>query len=264
MNEFQGILRYEFLMQIRRKVLWVGMAAPFILMSLPDFLRPDRVRIDDGYALPTFSTLLQIFVPIVAGFFLSDRLYRDGQLLTSEWVSVSNATKREYIWGKYLGTVTATLLVVLVYWILSAAVKYAVGIYSVNMIGYAFLAFCLMAVPAYLFIGAYSIAVPSAMSLRLYQILFTCYWLWAHQQLVPSVTGTPLAPGGQFAMYTLLNSLGIVMPGYDNRVGYGPFGWTFEYSPAMTVLNIALLMLLAVMALLVVERYLVWKQEQSV
>ena len=200
MNEFQGILRYEFLMQIRRKVLWVGLAVPFVLMALLDFLRPVRIQITDGYALPSFSIILQIFVPIVAGFFLSDRLYRDRQLLTSEWVGVSNATERQYIWGKYLGAVTATLLVVLVYWMASAVVRYAAGIFSVNMIGYAFLAFCTMAVPSYLFIGAYSIAVPSAMSLRLYQILFTCYWLWAHQQLVPSVTGTPLAPGGRVCL----------------------------------------------------------------
>ncbi len=263
MSNFSGILRYEFLMQIRRKAVWAGMAVPFVLLALPDVLRANRELLPDGLALGDFVILQLIFVPIVAGFFLSDRLYRDQRLATDDWVSVSSANKREYLWGKYVGAVAATLMVTLVYWMVAILVECAIGSYSPNVIGYGFIAFWVTAVPAYFFIGAYSVALPRVMSLRLYQILFTCYWLWIHQQLVPSVGGTPLAPSGEIPLLTLVKLLGIMPAEMEHTSVQGPFGWSFEITPAMSVLNIGLLLVLACIVLFIIERYMVWVQEHN-
>jgi ABC-type transport system involved in multi-copper enzyme maturation permease subunit len=262
MNIFWGITRYEFLMQIRRRALWIALAAPYVLNILMT-LNFGRSTIDSqpvGWSLLFFTLPIQLFAPIVAGFFLSDRLYRDQRLGTDEWITVNGATPNRYIWGKYLGVVSATLLVTFIYWILALLIEFMLGIFPADMVGWVILAFFLMAIPTYFFIGAYCIAVPSVMPLRLFQILFTCYWLWSQQQGIPSVFGTPLTPTGDFAVQTIIKGLG-----FDGGDGFlhGPFGWTFEISPAMTAVNIGLLFLLALIALVILEKYLVWKQERS-
>ena len=261
MSAFRGIVRYEFRMQIRRKALWVALFVPYVVFTLPDLIGGSRARVGDAFALFYYAIPLQIFAPIVAGFFLSDRLYRDHQLFTDDWISVSSASKRAYVWGKYLGVVTATLAVAFLYWTLLIVLEYAFGAVSVATVGYTVLAFFLVVTPSYLFIGAYCIAVPSVMSLRLFQILFSCYWLWVHQQRVPSLAGTPLDPSGLFALQILRSGLGDVSQ--DGGSLHGPFGWTFAVTPAMALLNVGLLLSLAAAALIILERYLVWKQEQS-
>ena len=259
MSIFRGILYYEFLMQLRRKALWIALAVPYALLTVPDILRV-RWREDlqsIGTALVFYAQPLQIFVPIVAGFFLSDRLYRDAQLGTEDWVAISHASKRSYIWGKYLGAVTATLLASFTFWVGGILIEAAFGVVPAATVIYAAIAFFLMAIPAYLFIGAYCVAVPRVMSLRLYQILFSCYWLWAYQQRVPSVAGTPLAPGGEIALLTWTKALGTE---FNRNILYGPFGLRFEVSLSLAVLNVTLLLGLALGALVVLERYLIWKE----
>ena len=262
MMAFRGIVRYEFRMQVRRKALWIALPIPLVLLLLPELLNRPEERASLSRALLSFVATIQLFMPIVAGFFLSDRLYRDLQLTTAEWVDINGASRRQYLWGKYVGAVAATLLAALVYWMISAALEYAAGLVDAVFIGYALIAFVLAVVPSYLFVGAYCVAVPSGMSLRLYQILFTCYWMWAHQQVVPSVSGTPLLPNGQLALQALLRGMGANLWA-DGWFMQGPFGWTFEVTPAMAALNVGLLLLLAVIALLAGERYLNWKQERA-
>ena len=191
-----GVVRYEFLMQIRRKALWIALtlAQVFVIFMSGD----DNLR---GLNL---SFAFQLLVPLVAGYFLSDRLYRDRRLGTSEIIGTSKLETGAYIWGKYAGVVGATSLV---------TVLLLVGLVLANLLRVSpapnenFLSLLVPSlismVTSYLFIGAFCLALPVVLPLRLYQILFSCYWLWAFQARFPSVAGTPLSPGGQYPVSLL-------------------------------------------------------------
>lgn len=249
MSSFRGVVWYEFRMQARRPALWLALAVTCGIV-LRGVEHPSGPPGYDTAWSKIFPVALQLMVPIVIGLLLSDRLTRDRQLRTRDLIDVSGVTARVYVWGKYLGAVGATSVAALVPVTLIVLGELGVGQISGD-IGAArdtLVGFLLMALPAYLFIGAYSLLLPSIMPLRLYQILFPCYWLWMHQGRVRSLAGTPLAPSGPYAQSAFL-SLIHHRPYEQVRSSFGMLLAT----PAMAALNIILLLALAVLALVALE-----------
>src|SRR6516164_3953006 len=84
-SAFAAALRYEFLMQVRRPALWVIMIVcgamagfPFTNTNgLPDSITPQQIIVGATH-------LLNMFLPIVFGILMADRLPRDRRLNTLE------------------------------------------------------------------------------------------------------------------------------------------------------------------------------------
>jgi hypothetical protein len=256
-----GVLRYEFLMQIRRIALWIALGLAMVLILFAGKNTFNGLNI--GFKF-------QLIIPLVAGYFLSDRLYRDFRLGTSEILNSSVISKTGYLWGKYAGIVGATSFITL---LLLSGLNLGVVVLNLadsgenlfTLIGPALI----VTISAYLFVGAFCMCLPAILPLRLFQILFSAYWLWAFQSRFPSVANTPLSPTGQFPLDLLFrDQLHHFLQGIDqdnwSENGYylihGHFGWVFEDTPATALLNQGILIGLAILILVATRYYLGWKE----
>jgi hypothetical protein len=115
------------------------------------------------------------------------------------------------------------------------------------------LAFLAVAAPAYAFITIFSLACPLVMPVRVYQVLFTGYWFWGNfltPNFVPTLSGTLLTPAGRYA---LEGFFGVVI-GVGNEL---------EHSAADAFLNLGVLALCVLLAMLALERFLVWRAKNT-
>ncbi len=119
--------------------------------------------------------------------------------------------------------------------------------------GYSLLAFVLVNAPVYAFVGAFSIACPVVLPVRVYQVLFTGYWFWGNfisPDFIPTISGTILnasgryAASGFFGLARRMEALG-------------------GYTTLEAALNLLVLASLAGLALLVLDRYLAWQQSRA-
>lgn len=254
MSAFLGVARYEFQMQARRPTLWLALALTCGLVLL--ILHPVGPAAHTSWSV-TLPIALQLLLPIVVAILLSDRLTRDGDLRVHDLIHTTGISIRARVWGKYVGAVSATSLAALAIVLLIVLGEMSVGrLVGADAARDTLVGFLLMALPAYLFIGACGLLFPSVMPPRLYQILFACFWLWEHQGRVLSIRGTPLASGGPYAQKAYL-SLVHHQP-YEQVLG--PLGFTFTATPAMAGLNIGLLLAMATLALFILEFRLRWTE----
>lgn len=240
-----GVVRYEFLMGIRRWGVWLalGLAALPIMISVSEY--------DDNFAPYTtlqeagvIALMLNLFMPVVGGIAIADRLHRDKRLGVSELLRATPTRRSGYLLGKYVGAVGAVLAPALALSLLTAA-AFVAGGDSPALLAAQVVAFLVINVPAYLFIGAFSLACPAVMPLRVYQVLFTGYWFWGNflnPEVFPTLAGTIVTPSGVYAL------TGILAAG--QRMPWDP------HTPTEAVVNIALLLLAAAVALVSLERYL--------
>jgi hypothetical protein len=97
-------------------------------------------------------------------------------------------------------------------------------------------------VPAYLFIGAFSLACPAVLPVRVYQVLYSGYWIWGNYispGFIPTLNGTLLTASGN-----------IVADGFFG-IGYG--GLQSSYTALQAVGNLALLLVLSGVALFALQ-----------
>ncbi len=121
------------------------------------------------------------------------------------------------------------------------------------MIGYFLLAFLAITLPAYLFVGAFSLACPSVLPVRVYQILFVGYWFWGNflnPEFIPTLAGTLLTPSGEFAAGGFFSASMVS-------------GMVSSHTPLEAVLSIAALLACAGAALIALERYLAWQATRA-
>jgi ABC-2 type transport system permease protein len=113
-----------------------------------------------------------------------------------------------------------------------------------------------VALPGILFVAAFSIAVPAILWVPLYQFLFIGYWywqtLWFHAEL-PNLGRTLLAPIGVYALGGIYGYL-------DSDPRHPP---QLSPTPAEGVASIVLLVGTAALVLVVLERYLIWRQARQ-
>lgn len=257
LSAVSGSARYEFRMQIRRKVLWI-VTGTFCLMTASGFglalwNYPASSR-GEGVVPPEseplmeviagWSVVVQFVLPLAVGLMLADRLPRDRKTGVDELLETLPAPSGERLLGKYLGATFATL----VPWFLIYAGGLAyvavdreeAAVFAVGM-----LALLAINLPGLLFVAAFSVACPAVIWVPLYQFLFIGYWFWGN--LLTPGTGIPTISG------TILTPIG----GY---VSAGLFGWRLPWIPEASVwkgiASIFVLLGLAALALLCAHLYL--------
>jgi hypothetical protein len=250
--------RYELRMQLRRKALWIAFGLVSAI-ALP-LLGPTPWRLEPTTPLPEvvaqWSLALSLFHPVVFGCLLADRLARARRLHIEELAATTPSTPGTRLLATYLGATTATLLPVGAVWALGVGVT-AVrwGDWSAVPLGLA--AFVTVNLPGLLFIAAFSLVCPLALSLPLYQFLFIGYYMWGNwigpSWGIPTISGTWLTPAGGYAASGL----------FDARLIHGGQATTSD-----ALASIALLLAVAA-AVLVVARWWLsrpltgWPTEQA-
>ena len=195
-----GIAKYEFLMAIRRWGVWLAfaLAGALIAVNAPSFL-PKLARESGVWAAAGMAAfMLNLWMPLVAGITLADRLPRDEQLITLELLRSTAVTRWRMVVGKYLGGLMAVSLPVAVVTTIVTALGVASGV-SVRLVAASATAFLCVNLPPLAFVAAFSIACPAILPVRVYQVLFTGYWFWGNflnPRVLPTVNGTVLVASG--------------------------------------------------------------------
>lgn len=200
-----GAVRYEFIMQVRRISLWIGM----LLLCALAFRHFDHVYLGNGNSVLTnarasivsWATVIVRFFPIGAGLLLADRFTRDGKTRVDDLLDTTAGPLLARLAGKCLGSALATLLPILLIYL--SGVALIVAHWSdFGAVPLALVVFPLTTGVAVLFVGSFSIACTTVLWPVLYQFLFVGYWFWGNFLLpqvgIPTLNGTLLTPSGPF------------------------------------------------------------------
>ena len=245
MRETFAIFRYEYLMQIRRWSLWIGLVLTVGLFFLLLLRGDDLKAIPPGYASSPWklATLLieefNLFAPIAAGILAADRFTRDRLLGTSELLNSSLPSRLPLVLGKYAGSLLAIFTPPFI--LLVGTLAYlAAYFHQPALFLTAPVVLLAVVVPAWLFVVAWSLIFPLVMPLRLYQVLFAGFWMWAAvvpPDRLPTINWSIFSVNGQYAHYVFfLND---------------PTGFRYFRPPATVgwaIVNIALIVGLSIAA----------------
>lgn len=253
MKKFIGVFAYEYRMSISRKAVLIVtgiFALAYLLIFMFTSDAPESAFTDPWADAGSMAFGMNIFFPVVAGIIASDRAVRDSKLGVRELLRVTNLDNYTYILGKYFGV--AFSLLTLQFAILVVLAVAAILIYGISPL---FLPFLLVGsiiinAPGLFFITAFSLACPLVMPVRVYQILFTGYWYWGNflnPEFIPTIANTLLNAAGKYAAGAY-------------------FGFAFgagAIPPDRALANIAVLLVCAALALVVMERYITWRENAA-
>jgi hypothetical protein len=248
-------LRYEFLMQVRKRSVWIVPALTVVLVLLiggsllRDLFDPTERPADARTAVVGLAVQVHALLTIGYGCLLADRLIRDDRLRVAAILDAAPARPGARLVGKYIGAGAATAVPILaVYFGLAAA--YAVHTDDPLALGWALASCAVVIVPGLLFVAAFSLAVPLVMPAPLFRVMFVGYWLWGNvvaPDMMPTLARTLIYPLGGYPLVALLDYHGI--DGSDTWAGPEP-GATLNFlrpnpTPATAWLSIAVLLVLA-------------------
>lgn len=261
MPETFAVFRYEYLMQIRRWGLWIGLLLTtglyfFLLLRAvgnPKVLPPEYTS--QPWKLATLLIEeFALFAPAAAGILAADRFTRDRALGTGELINSALSLKGPLVLGKYAGSVLAIFtppFILLVAELVSLAAYYQQPALFLT----APVVLLAVVVPSWLFVVAWSLIFPLVMPLRLYQVLFAGFWMWAvavPPNRLPTINFSILSVSGQYAHYAFfLND---------------PTGSSYMRPPAtvgLAVVNMSLIVGLSVLALALIPFVLRWQEQRQ-
>lgn len=239
------MIRYEFLMQIRKRSLWISSLLIVLLLVVTQGDRGPRYLPADLPArevMGTWALLLSILLPVGFGMALADRLVRDRRLGVTNLLDSLPAGTSARLTGRYLGSAAATGVPGLVAMFVAAGFEFA-DRRDPALLLWAPVAFALVLLPGLAFVAAFALTVPLLVSAPLFRVLFVGYWFWGNMlppAMMPSLTGSLLTPLGDYPASWLL----------DEPVLYaGAHGWLGFLRPdpdaAAAALSIVLLLLLS-------------------
>ena len=114
----------------------------------------------------------------------------------------------------------------------------------VALFGASLVAFLVINLVAYLFVGAFALACPLFMPVRVFQVLFTGYWIWGNYmspQAIPTLSDTLLTVSGRWVARGFFG-----LAWYDQTLA----------TPLEAAANLVLLGLGAAVALVALDRIL--------
>jgi ABC-2 type transport system permease protein len=257
---FLGAFKYEFRMQIRRRALWITMA--LIVFVVVGILGRQQRLLDaithlNSIPLLTdvveWTNLVNIILPVGVGIMLADRLPRDRRMKVDELFTSLPGALSARLNGKYLGSMFASLVPVLAFYIVGLGVIFS-QTYNLMIVPYALAAVATIMLPGMLFISAFSIACPAIMWVPLYQFLFVGYWFWGNwlgqNAGIPTLSATILTPVGG---YMSLGFFGV----QSGRVG------SIQATPLQGIESISLLLGITVLVMFVLWQLLKWQQARQ-
>jgi|SRR5579875_32534 ABC-2 type transport system permease protein len=244
-----GALRYEFFMQIRRRSIWLVLILTSILSVILwlAFISDASAQAVD--AIMYLAEFTAWFLPVGAGLVLADRLARDKRLHVDEILDTFPGSLGARLIGKYLGSTLATLVPVILIYMLG--VGYILARYhDPHSLLLALETFITIPLPGILFAAGFSVALPVILKVPIYQILFVGYWFWANLMSprfhIPSLTGTMLNATGPWAQEAFFH-----------------FQWVFlRLNPTVWqgIASIILLIGLSFLAICAAWLYLCWER----
>jgi ABC-2 type transport system permease protein len=198
-----GTARYELRMQLGKRSVWIasGLVGAVFLWEVLNLRRSASDPVGTtaqnvaGYALS-----LNLFAGAVFGCLLADRLVRDRRLGVVEVLDATPAGFGTRLAGKYLGTIAACLVPLLLIWVIGLA-RLATQMPAGATFGSGMAAFAVIELPGLLFIAALALAGPTLLGGPLFRVLFVGYWLWniLPAEVAPGPSGTLLTPSGDVA-----------------------------------------------------------------
>jgi hypothetical protein len=255
-NTLAGIIRYEFLMQVRRPALWIGMGLLALLLYaaglnavLDDPIRGKILTHHDDILYWSWSSLGVLLVG--AGLLTADRFRRDQRTKVNEMLRVSPAPLASRLLGKYLGSTLATLVpIALIYF--GGVVYMAARWNDFSVLPLSVATFALLGLPPVFFVCAFSIACTTVLWQPLYMFLFVGYWFWANlgsDVAIPTISGTYLSPGEGYVINGIFH--------------FGRYQFVTPVNPGATaaqgIVNILVLLACAAVALFAAWRLLAWQ-----
>lgn len=141
-------------------------------------------------------------LPLGYGLMLADRLARDRRLRVFELLESQPGGGWPRLLGKYLGSVSASTLPVLLLYLYGVTVIMTRWQAGPLLPLQSLLLFAVILLPGLLFVASFSLGCPAFMPVPLYQVLFVGYWFWGNALSpsagIPTLTGTPLMPSGAY------------------------------------------------------------------
>jgi hypothetical protein len=197
-----GALRYEFLMQVRRRSIWLVLALTSILGAILWLAFISDIRALAVDAVMYLAQFTAWFLPVGAGLVLADRLARDKKLHVDEILDTFPGSLGSRLIGKYLGSTLATLVPIMLVYMIGMGYILA-RFHDPHNLLLALAAFVAIPLPGILFVSGYSVALPVIIKVPIYQVLFIGYWFWANLMSprfhIPTLTGTMLNATGPWA-----------------------------------------------------------------
>jgi ABC-2 type transport system permease protein len=196
--------RHELRMQIRRPALWIAFgvvtAIAAVMMATAPWSQPLATPLP--HVMAEWSVGLNLFHPVLFGCLLADRLIRSRRIGVAELAAATPSTPGAWLASVYVGTVTATLIPIVVFWAAAVAVA-AVRWGDLRAIPLGVAAFVTINLPGLLLVAAASLVFPLLLPVPLYQFLFIGGYMWANwvgpSWGIPTMSGTWLTPAGGFA-----------------------------------------------------------------
>ncbi len=209
MSQFFGVLRHEFKMAVKRPGMWVAYGLLYIFYGFSVIQFDSSKSISNITISEMLNTagetmfILNMGMVLLGGILSADRMTRDFRLGVRELQQSSPLKLSTYILAKYFAVLSAVITPMFIYILVLALIVVVVGA-PILFAGIILVAFAAIALPAYAFVVAFSLACPMFIPVRVYQVLFIGYWFWGNYlnpSAFPTISGTLLVPSGKYVLF---------------------------------------------------------------